>query len=71
MSFCWQCSNLDGHGVTIEIIYGGIETLLSIVRLCRMDVIPNLAFDACESPHQTISYLPKDDERDLESKSYG
>ena len=61
--------NLDGHEAIVEIMYGGSGTPLSAVRPCGMDVIPKKALDMHESPHLTIPYLLRDEQRDLEDKS--
>ena len=45
--------NLDGHG-------SGRGTLLSVVRLCGMNVTPSMALDMCRNLHLTIPYLLKD-----------
>ena len=50
----WHYGVLDGHGVTLEVIYGGKGTILSAVRLCGMGIILNLALDMCRSIHLTI-----------------
>ena len=40
-------SDLGGHGVTMEIMYCCKETLLSMIRLCGMDVTPRMALETC------------------------
>ena len=50
-------------------MHGGGETPLRAVRPCGMDVTPRKALDMYGSPHLTILYLLKDEQRDLEDKS--
>ena len=45
-----HCGNLNGHKITMEVMYGGKEIPLSEVRLCGMDVIPSIAL--CEPTNQ-------------------
>ena len=61
--------DLDGHGAIMEVMHGGGETPLSVVRPCGMGVIPKKALDMYESPHLTISYLLRGEQEDLEDKS--
>ena len=61
--------DLNGHGTTVGVIYGGGGTPLSAVRLCRMDIIPKKALDMYGSLHLTIPYLLKGEQGDLEDKS--
>ena len=46
--------DLDGHGAIMEVMHGGVGTLLSAVRLFEMDVTFRKALDMYESPHLTI-----------------
>ena len=55
----------------MEIMIGGRETLVSIVKLCKMNISPRIALDMSRSPHPTIGYLLKDKHGHLESRSYG
>ena len=57
--------------MAIGIMQGGSGTPLSAVRPCGMDIIPKKALDMYESPHLTIPYLLRDEQRDLEDKSQG
>ena len=66
VSLYQQCGDLDGHRVTIEIMYGGERTLLYTIRSCRMDVTFNLALNMCRSLHLIISYLQRDERDSLE-----
>ena len=61
--------DLGGHTVIIKVMHGGSGTPLSAVRPREMDVIPRKALDMYGSPHLTILYLLKDEQRDLEDKS--
>ena len=61
--------DLGGHGAIIGVMHGDGGTSLSTVRLCGMDVIPRKALDMYGSPHLTISYLLRDEQRDFEDKS--
>ena len=61
--------DLGGHGAIIGIIHGSSGTPLSVVRPCGMGVIPKKALDIYRSPHLTIPYLLKDEQRDVEDKS--
>ena len=63
--------DLDGHGAIMEVMHGGSGTPLSAVRLFGMGVTPSKALDMYRSPHLTISYLLKDEKRDLVEKSQG
>ena len=49
--------NLGGQWATMEVIGGGEETPLSVVRLCKIGVLPRGAVNMNESPHLFISYL--------------
>ena len=66
MALCQHYDDLGGHGITIEIKYGG--TLLSAVRRYGMGVIPNMALDMCRSLHLIILYLLKNEQGNLESR---
>ena len=61
--------DLDGHGAIMEVMHGGGETPLSVVRPCGMSVTPKKALDMYGSPHLTILYLLRDEQRNLENKS--
>ena len=61
--------DLGGHGAIMEIMHGGDETSLSVVRPCGMGVTPKKALDMYGSPHLTILYLPRGEQGDLEDKS--
>ena len=61
--------DLDGHGAIMEIMHGGSEIPLSMVRPCGMGVTPKKALDMYGSLHLTISYLLKGEQGDLEDKS--
>ena len=55
----------------MKVTSGSEETSLSVGRWWWMEVPPNEALDMSGSLHLTISYLLKDKQKDLESKSYG
>ena len=62
----YQCyGNLGSHEVTMKVIGGGEDTLLSAVRPYRMDVSPNGALNMSESPHLIIGYVLNDEHEDL------
>ena len=61
--------DLDGHGAIMGVMHGGGETPLNVVRPCGMGVTPRKALDIYGSPHLTISYLLRGEQRDLENKS--
>ena len=61
--------DLGGHGAIIGIMHGGGGTPLSAVRLCGMGVTPRKALDMYGSPHLTIFYLLRGEQRDLKDKS--
>ena len=61
--------DLDGHGAIVGVIHGGGETLLSAIRPYGMGVTHRKALDMYRSPHLTISYLLRGEQRDLEDKS--
>ena len=48
-----------------------IKIPLLAVRLCKMDVTPCLTLDMCRSLHLIFSYILKNEQRDLKSKSLG
>ena len=52
-----QCGDLDGYGITMKVMHGDGRTLLSAVRLCGMDVIPNMVLDICRNLHLIIPNL--------------
>ena len=54
--------------MAIGVLHGGGGTPLSAVRSCRMGVTPRKALDMYGSPHLTIPYLLKGEQRDLEDK---
>ena len=60
--------DLGGHGAIIGVMYGGGGTPLSAVRPCGMGVMPRKALNMDGSPHLTIPYLLKGEQRDLEDK---
>ena len=45
----------------MEVMSGGKEIILNVVRLCKMQVPPNEAFNMNESRHLMIGYLLKDE----------
>ena len=55
----------------IGVMHGGGGISLSAVRPCGMDVTSRKALDMYGSPHITISYLLRGEQRDLEDKSQG
>ena len=55
---------------TIKITTGGEERPLNTVRLCRMGLQPSKALDMSKSLHLIINYLLKNEQEDLESRSY-
>ena len=59
---------MDGHGAIMGVMHGGGENPLSAVRLCGRGVIPRKALDMYGSPHLTIPYLLRGEQRDLEDK---
>ena len=61
--------NLDGHGAIMEVMHGGGGTPLSAVSPCGIDATPKKALDMYGSPHLTIPYLLRGEQRDLEDKS--
>ena len=61
--------SLDDHRATIEVIYDNKETPLSVIRPCGMDNTSSIDIDICESPYQTIIYLLRNEQGDLEVKS--
>ena len=63
--------DLDGHGAIMEVMHGGGRIPLSVVRLCGMVVTSRKALDMYGSPHLTISYLLRGEERNLEDKFQG
>ena len=54
----------EGQGVTS----GGVETPLSAVRPCGMEIPPSGALDMSRSPHLTIGYLLRIGYGNLESQ---
>ena len=65
-----QHGNLGGHGITMKVIGGGGETLLSVIRLCKMNIISTVVLNMSESLHQIIPYPLKSKWRgDLKIKS--
>ena len=62
-------SDLDGHGAIVEVIHGDDETPLNAIRPCGMGITPRKVLDIYRSPHLTIPYLLRDQQRDLEDKS--
>ena len=51
MALCRHRGDLDGHGAVIEVMHGGSEIPLSVVRPCGMGVIPRKALDMyCRTP---------------------
>ena len=65
MSLHWHNGNLDGHGITMEVMHGRSGIPLTIVRPYRMGVIPSMALDMCGSLHLFIPYLLKGETRRL------
>ena len=63
--------DLDGHGIIMEVMYGGGGIPLSAVRPCGMDVTSSKALDMYGSLHLIIPYLLRDEQKDLEDKSQG
>ena len=61
--------DLDGHGAIMEVMHGGGGTPLSEVRPCGMDVTSRKVLDMYRSPHLTILYLLRGEQRNLEDKS--
>ena len=47
------------------------KTSLSVIRLCGMEVPLSNAWIMIENLYLTISYLLKDEQKDLDSKSHG
>ena len=64
-----QCGELNGHGIIIGIMHGSGGIPLSAVRLYEMDVISCMALDMYGCLHLIISYLLRDEIRDLNAKS--
>ena len=62
--------DLDGHGAIMGVIHGGGGTPLNVIRLCGMGVTPRKALDMYGSPHLTIPYLLRNEQRDLEDNSH-
>ena len=52
--------------MTKGILNHGEKTFLSMVRLCRMDVLPEEALDMSGSLHLTIDYVLSGDKEVLE-----
>ena len=63
--------DLNGHEAIMGVMYDGGGTPLSTVRSCGMGVTPRKALDMYGSPHLTIPYLLRDEQRDLQDKSQG
>ena len=61
VSLYWHCRHLDGHKINVEVIHGGRKTLLSTIRLCRMDIICSVALDMSGCLHQIDPYLLRDE----------
>ena len=61
--------DLGGYGAIMGVMHGGGETPLSAVRLYGMGVTFKKALDMYGSPHLTILYLLRSEQRDLEDKS--
>ena len=56
---------MDYHEITKEILSGGEKTSLIVVRLCGMDVPPEVALDMSGSLHLTNDYLLSGGQEDL------
>ena len=69
VAFGQHHGDLDGYETIVEVIHGGGEILLSVIRPCRMDLTPRKALDMYGSPYLIIPYLLKGEQRDLEDKS--
>ena len=54
----------------MEVMGGGEETPLSVVRPYEMGVPPSGALDVSKRTHLTIDYLLRCEQEDLESKFY-
>ena len=48
--------DLDGHGAIMEVMHGSGRTLLSVVRLCGMEVTPKKALDMYGNSHLSSIY---------------
>ena len=70
MSPCRCHSDLNGHGITIELIDGRREILLITIKLYRLSLPPRGVLDMNESPHLIIVYLLRNEQKNLKSKSY-
>ena len=61
--------DLDSYGIIMEVMYGGGGTSLSAVKPCGMGITPSKALNMYGSPYLTISYLLRDEQRNLEDNS--
>ena len=68
---CLHCGDLSGYEITTGVIGGSRQTLPNVIRPCRMIVLQSGPLDMSRSLYLTISYLLKDERKDLESKSQG
>ena len=64
-----HCDLGVGKKANIEVTGGGEEMLLSMVRLCGMEVPPSTGLDISRSLPLNISFLLKDEQKDLKSHS--
>ena len=65
MSLHLHCVDPGGQRATIGVTVSGEETILSVIRPCKMEVLANTTLDMIESPQIVISYLLKGERRRL------
>ena len=70
MFSCRHYNDFRSQKATIGFLGDGKEILLSVIEPCEMRGPPSRAFDMSRSLLVIIGYLVRDEQKDLESKSY-
>ena len=65
VSSCWYHGDQSSLRATIQVIGGGEETPLNVVKLFKMGVSASGALDMSESSYLIIGYLLKGEQKEL------